>query len=172
MGSKSYASAALFLALNLLFFSMVTATCSCSNPPPSPKPKPTPSPKPTPTPKTPSTPKPKPTPSPPKSPPAPKPKPTPPTPTTPTPSEGTCPRDTLKLGVCANLLGGVIGGITSPSNSPCCTIIQGLTDLEAAVCLCTAIKAHILGVNLNWSISLSLILNTCGKKIPSGYKCV
>ncbi|KAF5203785.1 pEARLI1-like lipid transfer protein [Thalictrum thalictroides] len=166
MGSKSYASAALFFALNLLFFSLATATCSCSNPPPSPKPKPTPSPKPTPTPKTPSTPKPKPTPSPPKSPSTPKPKPTPPA-----PSKGTCPRDTLKLGVCANLLGGVVGVITSPSNTPCCVLIQGLTDLEAALCLCTAIKANILGVNLNVEISLSLVLNTCGKKVPSGYKC-
>ncbi|KAF9620069.1 hypothetical protein IFM89_010719 [Coptis chinensis] len=141
MGSKSHAAAALFLALNLLFFSLITATsCPCTKPP-SPKPKPPPyPPKHTPTPRTPPTPKPTPMPTP--STPTPTPR-TPPTPTT-----GTCPRDALKLGVCANLLGGLIGvEVGTPANSPCCTLIQGLADLEAALCLCTAIKANILDIN-------------------------
>ncbi|KAF9613957.1 hypothetical protein IFM89_014022 [Coptis chinensis] len=158
MGSKCYASAALFLALNLLFFSLVTAT-RCPPPPP-PKPKPCPPP-----------PKPKP---PPCSACNPEPTPTPPPSTpTPTPTPSTCPRDVLKLGVCANLLGG-LGGVLvgTPANSPdCCTLIQGLADLEAALCLCTAIKANILGTNLNVAISLSLILNKCGKNVPSGFQC-
>ncbi|KAL5728068.1 Lipid transfer protein EARLI 1 [Ranunculus cassubicifolius] len=173
MASKSYASAALFLALNLLFFSLVTASdCSCSTPP-SPKPKSPPSPKPKPppsTPTTPPTPKPKSPPTTPKTPPAPKP--TPPTPTPTTPSTRTCPRDALKLGVCGNLLDGLVGVVIgSPSKTPCCSLLQGLADLDAAVCLCTAIRANILGINLNVPISLSLLLNTCGYKVPSGYKC-
>ncbi|GJV48256.1 14 kDa proline-rich protein DC2.15-like protein [Tanacetum coccineum] len=88
------------------------------------------------------------------------------------PAKATCPKDTLKLGVCANLLGGLVGvQVGSPPVKPCCTLIQGLADVEAAVCLCTAIKANVLGINLNVPVSLSLLLNVCGKKVPSGFKC-
>ncbi|GKA30682.1 14 kDa proline-rich protein DC2.15-like protein, partial [Tanacetum coccineum] len=61
--------------------------------------------------------------------------------------------------------------VGSPPVKPCCTLIQGLADVEAAVCLCTAIKANVLGINLNVPVSLSLLLNVCGKKVPSGFKC-
>ncbi|PNT44955.1 hypothetical protein POPTR_003G111400v4 [Populus trichocarpa] len=136
MASKSTASVALFLALNLLFFSLVTA---CGGGCPSPKPKPKPKPKPTPT---------------------------------PSPSGGKCPKDALKLGVCADLLGSLLNvTVGSPPVKPCCSVIQGLLDLEAAVCLCTAIKANILGINLNIPLSLSLLLNVCGKKVPKDFQC-
>lgn len=83
-----------------------------------------------------------------------------------------CPRNTVKFGVCAGVLGGlgqvVAGG---PPKTPCCGILDGLIDLEAAVCLCTAIKANILGVNLNLPVSLSLVLDYCGRKAPSGFDC-
>jgi hypothetical protein len=97
-----------------------------------------------------------------------------PTPSTPTPtpsSYGECPRDTLKLGVCANVLGLVKAQVGKPPAEPCCPLLEGLVDLEAAVCLCTAIKANILGINLNAPIDLSLILNYCGKKVPTGFEC-
>ncbi|KAK4486380.1 hypothetical protein RD792_009053 [Penstemon davidsonii] len=90
----------------------------------------------------------------------------------PSSSKATCPRDTLKLGVCANLLGGLLGlTIGTPPKTPCCTLIEGLADLEAAVCLCTAIKAKVLGINLNVPLSLSLLLNVCSKKVPPGFQC-
>ncbi|KAK3039455.1 hypothetical protein RJ639_028037 [Escallonia herrerae] len=97
---------------------------------------------------------------------------TPPTPKpTPTPSKGSCPRDALKLGVCAKLLNGSVGAVVgSPPDTPCCSLLGGLLDLEAAVCLCTALKANILGINLNIPISLSLLVNTCGKKLPSDFQ--
>ncbi|XP_076951939.1 14 kDa proline-rich protein DC2.15-like [Bidens hawaiensis] len=136
MASKSNASLVLFLAMNLLFFAMVSGCGTCGSPI---TPKPTPQPKPKPQPK---------------------------------PNKATCPKDTLKLGVCANLLGGLVGvEVGSPPVKPCCTLIQGLADLEATVCLCTAIKANVLGINLNVPVSLSLLLNVCGKKVPSGFKC-
>ncbi|KAI7729205.1 hypothetical protein M8C21_004910 [Ambrosia artemisiifolia] len=94
--------------------------------------------------------------------PAPKPEPKP---------EATCPKDTLKLGVCADLLGLVNVEAGSPPTKPCCNLIKDLADLEAAVCLCTAIKANVLGNNLNVPVSLTLLLNDCGKKAPSGFKC-
>ncbi|XP_040987520.1 14 kDa proline-rich protein DC2.15-like [Juglans microcarpa x Juglans regia] len=90
----------------------------------------------------------------------------------PTPAKQSCPIDALKLGVCAKLLNGTVGAVVgTPPDTPCCSLLGGLLDLEAAVCLCTAIKANILGINLNVPVSLSLLVNTCGKKLPSGFKC-
>ncbi|CAI0432415.1 unnamed protein product [Linum tenue] len=117
-----------------------------------------PNPKPTPT--TPPTPRPTP----------PTPKPTPPSPTT--PSTPKCPIDALKLGVCADVLANLLNlKLGSPPVQPCCSLINGLVDVEAAVCLCTAIKANILGINLNVPVSLSLLLNACNQKLPSGFQC-
>ncbi|KAF5800618.1 putative bifunctional inhibitor/plant lipid transfer protein/seed storage helical [Helianthus annuus] len=95
------------------------------------------------------------------------------TPSTPSsPPKATCPKDTLKLGVCANLLNDLVHLVVgTPPKTPCCTLIEGLVDLEAAVCLCTAIKANVLGINLNVPVSLSLLLNYCGKKVPTGFQC-
>ncbi|KAE8697604.1 14 kDa proline-rich protein DC2.15 [Hibiscus syriacus] len=137
MASTTVASAALLVALNMLFFTLVSSTYVPCPPPPHKSPKPSP----------------KVPPSGPK-------------------KSATCPKDTLKLGVCADLLGGlghvVVG---SSSRTECCSLISGLADLDAAVCLCTAIKANVLGTNLNVPVSLSLLLNSCGKKLPAGYKC-
>lgn len=101
----------------------------------------------------------------------PKPKPSP-NPLFPFPNTKSCPRDALKLGVCAKLLNGPIGAVVgSPPDHPCCSVLEGLVDLEVALCLCTAIKANILGININIPISLSLILNACEKTPPSDFQC-
>ncbi|XP_004516832.1 14 kDa proline-rich protein DC2.15-like [Cicer arietinum] len=136
---------AILLSINILFFTMVTSTnVSC---PPSPpkvqKPPQQPSPKP------PQQPSPK-------------------SPQPPSPKSPTCPIDTLKFGVCADLLG-VVHIIIGKSQ--CCSLIDGLANLDAAVCLCTALKANVLGINLNIPINLSLILNNCGKGVPKGFVC-
>ncbi|KAM7490074.1 hypothetical protein LguiA_032995 [Lonicera macranthoides] len=160
--STTTTTIAIFI-FSILFFSTFSDACiPCGQSPPpkpspSPKPKPPPTPKPkspppTPKPKPPPTPKPKsppPTPKPKSPPPTPKPKP-PPTPVAPPPTSPTCPKDTLKLEACADLLGGVVGIVVgTPVSSKCCSLLTGLADLEAAVCLCTAIKANVLGINLN-----------------------
>jgi len=97
------------------------------------------------------------------------------TPSTPTPttpgSIGQCPINALKLGVCADVLGLVQAQVGAPPALPCCSLLKGLVDLEAAVCLCTAVKANVLGIKLNLPINLSLILNYCGKNVPSGFQC-
>ena len=98
-----------------------------------------------------------------------------PTPSTPTPtpaSFGKCPRDALKLGVCANLLGLIKAKVGVPPTEPCCPLLEGLVDLEAALCLCTAIKGEVLGIKLNLPVDLSLILNHCSKTVPTGFKCL
>ncbi|KAK8363178.1 hypothetical protein V6Z11_A03G148900 [Gossypium hirsutum] len=91
--------------------------------------------------------------------PSPKPKPNPTPSPTPT-AEGKYPINILKLGVCAKVL-----------VQPCCTLIKGLVDLEAVVCLCTMIKGTILGINLNIPVSFSLLLNVCSKKVPFDFQC-
>ena len=86
-------------------------------------------------------------------------------------SPGKCSLDVLKLGVCADVLGLIKAQVGTPPALPCCSLLQGLVALEAAVCLCTAIKANVLGIQLNLPINLSLILNYCGKNVPSGFQC-
>ncbi|XP_010422379.1 PREDICTED: putative lipid-binding protein AIR1 [Camelina sativa] len=82
-----------------------------------------------------------------------------------------CPKDSLQLGVCANVLKLVDLSLGNPPVKPCCSLIQGLADLEAAVCLCTLLKVNILGINLNLPIDLSVLLNICGKKAPTNFQC-
>ncbi|PSR91843.1 PEARLI1-like lipid transfer protein [Actinidia chinensis var. chinensis] len=83
-----------------------------------------------------------------------------------------CPRDTLKLGACVDLLGGVVNLVVgSPVSSKCCALLEGLADLEVAACLCTAIKANVLGINLNVPVTLSLLVSACEKSIPPGFQC-
>ncbi|XP_060186111.1 lipid transfer protein EARLI 1-like [Lycium barbarum] len=164
MASMKTTCLALFLLVNILFFSLVSA---------SPKPTPKPTLK-SPTPMPMSTPMPTPTPTPMPMPmPTPTPMPTPkPTPTPSLSSQDKCSIDTLKFGVCANVLDNLLGvRIGNPSKKSCCSLIQGLVDLDAALCLCIAINANVLGINLNVPISLSLLLNACDKKVPSGFQC-
>lgn len=83
-----------------------------------------------------------------------------------------CPKDTLKFGVCGSWLGLVHEALGTPPSEECCTLIKGLADLEAALCLCTAIKANVLGVvKLKVPVAVSLLLSACGKKVPEGFKC-
>ncbi|PPS11410.1 hypothetical protein GOBAR_AA09227 [Gossypium barbadense] len=119
MAWKRLKSLTLFLVLNILFFSPVSARGSCPSPSPKPKPKPTPSPSPC--------------------------------------AKGKCPIDALKLGVCANILGLANVTIGTPPVQPCCSLLQ-------------AIKANILGINLNVPVSLNLLLNICSRKIPSYFQ--
>ena len=70
------------------------------------------------------------------------------------------------------MLNGLINvQLGTPPRQPCCSLIQGLADLEAAVCLCTALRANVLGINLNVLIDLTLLINYCGGIVPSGFQC-
>ncbi|KAK2650602.1 hypothetical protein Ddye_018091 [Dipteronia dyeriana] len=83
-----------------------------------------------------------------------------------------CPKDTLKYGVCGSWLGLVYENVGTKPSKECCAVIAGLADLEAASCLCTAIKANALGViTLNVPVALGLVVNSCGKKVPQGFVC-
>ncbi|XP_011627857.1 14 kDa proline-rich protein DC2.15 [Amborella trichopoda] len=85
-----------------------------------------------------------------------------------------CPKDALKLGVCADLLSGLVNVVigSPPSGDKCCPLLYGLADLEAAVCLCTAIKANVLGIiKVEVPVALSLLISACQKTIPPGFVC-
>ena len=84
----------------------------------------------------------------------------------PPPPPGTC--DPLKLRVCGGLLLGGGGG-----GSQCCPLLGGLVDLDAAACVCAALRANDLGVivDLNVPLALDRVLNTCGRDVPAGFNC-
>ncbi|XP_023636979.1 pEARLI1-like lipid transfer protein 1 isoform X3 [Capsella rubella] len=87
-------------------------------------------------------------------------------------TSGNCPINALRLGVCANVLSNLLNlQLGQPSSQPCCSLIQGLVDVDAAICLCTALKANVLGFNVDIPVSLSVLLNVCNKKVPSGFQC-
>ncbi|KAK4734331.1 hypothetical protein R3W88_008592 [Solanum pinnatisectum] len=82
----------------------------------------------------------------------------------------TCP--TLQLGVCAGLLNLVNVTVGSPPTMPCCSLVQGLVDLQTAVCLCTAIRANVLGIiNLNATVPIKVIFSACGRTLPADFTC-
>lgn len=87
------------------------------------------------------------------------------------PPQRTCPVDALKLGLCLDVLGGLVHvGIGNPVENVCCPVIQGLLDLEAAICLCTVIRAKLLNLNIFLPLALQLLV-TCGKTAPPGFVC-
>ncbi|CDP10452.1 unnamed protein product [Coffea canephora] len=102
----------------------------------------------------------------------PKAKPCPPPPVKPKkPKQAKCPVDTLKMGACADVLGGVMHiGFGDPVVNECCPILSGLVDVEAAVCLCTTLKLKALNLEMFVPIALELLVY-CGKTPPPGYTC-
>ncbi|XP_078433695.1 36.4 kDa proline-rich protein-like [Wolffia australiana] len=83
-----------------------------------------------------------------------------------------CPINALKLGVCVDLLGGLVHiGIGEGAAEKCCPLLGGLVDIDAAVCLCTVIRAKVLNISLILPIALELLVNDCGKHLPSDFQC-
>ncbi|WZZ34714.1 hypothetical protein YC2023_018115 [Brassica napus] len=74
-----------------------------------------------------------------------------------TSAQGTCPRNALQIGACTNVLNAIdlTLGNPPPPVPPCCSLIAGLADLEAAVCLCTALDVNVLGINVHLPIDIS-----------------
>ncbi|KAF7038825.1 hypothetical protein CFC21_048940 [Triticum aestivum] len=90
-----------------------------------------------------------------------------------TPSNGgSCPINPLKITVCSNVLLLLKLRINVPETEQCCPLLSGLADLDAAVCICTAIKANLLGIiNIDIPVDLTLLLNHCNKTYPSSFTC-
>ncbi|KAJ8768883.1 hypothetical protein K2173_023878 [Erythroxylum novogranatense] len=84
---------------------------------------------------------------------------------------GKCPRDTLKFSVCSGIAHGLVHRDGVTRNNPCCNILGPLGNFEAALCLCTAIKANVMGHIIDIPIALEMVISFCGKKVPDGFKC-
>ncbi|XP_074266314.1 14 kDa proline-rich protein DC2.15-like [Silene latifolia] len=92
----------------------------------------------------------------------------------PTPGGGHCSIDALKIAACADVLNGLVHAVVGPSRATeCCSLIDGLVGLDAAVCLCTNLKANVLNIiHLDLPISVKLLVNFCQKAgVPSDYHC-
>ncbi|PNX95741.1 proline-rich protein [Trifolium pratense] len=74
------------------------------------------------------------------------------------------------LRICASLLNDfarvVVG---SPQSEPCCSLIAGLADVDAVVCLCAAVRANVGGININ--IPVKEILRVCERNAPNLAAC-
>ncbi|CAN7000753.1 unnamed protein product, partial [Brassica oleracea var. botrytis] len=90
-----------------------------------------------------------------------------------TSAQGTCPRNALQIGACTNVLNaiGLTLGNPPPPVPPCCSLIAGLADLEAAVCLCTALDVNVLGINVHLPIDISVLFNACSRFAPPSFQC-
>jgi len=111
-----------------------------------------------------------PTPKPP--PPPPTPVPCPPPPSSAPPSTGKCPLNTLKLLACVDALNGLVHAVVgAKASEKCCPLLQGVADLDAALCLCTTIKAKALSINLVLPIAIEVLVNECHKNVPASFQC-
>ena len=93
---------------------------------------------------------------------------------TPTPSSptGKCPVDTLKLLACVDVLNGLVHALLGRSASDtCCPLLSGVAGLDAALCLCTTIKLKALNISLVLPVAISVLVDQCGKHVPSSFQC-
>ncbi|KAH9310988.1 hypothetical protein KI387_026023 [Taxus chinensis] len=87
------------------------------------------------------------------------------------PSHSKCPLNALKLGACVDVLGGLVHvGLGDPVVNQCCPLLEGLLEVEAALCLCTTIRIKLLNVNIILPLALDLLVK-CGMTPPDGFKC-
>nr|XP_034604696.1 cortical cell-delineating protein-like [Setaria viridis]TKW04154.1 hypothetical protein SEVIR_7G090500v2 [Setaria viridis] len=111
---------------------------------------------------------------------------TPPPPAVPPPpppaaGNGTCPTNALGLRVCANLLNGLVRAnlglgplVPAAGDQQCCPLLGGLVGLDAAACLCAAIRNNAIPGIINFFVplGLGLLLNHCGNTtVPAGVSC-
>ncbi|KAL0826557.1 hypothetical protein Bca101_050234 [Brassica carinata] len=88
-------------------------------------------------------------------------------------SSCTCPRNALQIGAFTNVLNAIdlTLGNPPPPVPPCCSLIAGLADLEAAVCLCTALEVNVLGINVHLPIDISVLFHACSRFAPPSFQC-
>ncbi|KAI3887211.1 hypothetical protein MKX03_026010 [Papaver bracteatum] len=83
-----------------------------------------------------------------------------------------CPVDAIKLSGCIDVLGRVPGiVIGSSAKEKCCPLLEGIADLDAALCLCTTIKAKLLNLNTVLPVALQVLIQDCEKHPPPEFTC-
>ncbi|CAH9110534.1 unnamed protein product [Cuscuta europaea] len=97
--------------------------------------------------------------------------PPPPSPLTPPPPPKYCPIDTMKVGLCLDILGGLIHiHLGDPAINKCCPMLGGLVGMEAAVCMCSTMSMRMMNLTIFMPVALELI-GMCGLYLPPGYAC-
>ncbi|KAH9310987.1 hypothetical protein KI387_026022 [Taxus chinensis] len=86
------------------------------------------------------------------------------------PTSEKCPVDALKLGVCVNLLGGLVKISLGDPHTECCPLLKDIVELGAAACLCTTIRASVHKLNLILPVALDVFAQ-CSMKPPPGFTC-
>ncbi|CAA6662068.1 unnamed protein product [Spirodela intermedia] len=82
-----------------------------------------------------------------------------------------CVINVVSLAICAPVVLVLkLIGIGNP-NGPCCTLIKGLSANQAASCLCLAVRANILGINITIPGDTGLLLKLCNVTLPIGLGC-
>nr|DAD18550.1 TPA_asm: hypothetical protein HUJ06_020013 [Nelumbo nucifera] len=100
----------------------------------------------------------------------------------------TCPINALKLGLCLDVLGGLVYvGLGNPVENACCPVLGGLLEIEATykykyvrckcvqntrictlhICICTPSK---LSISIFIPLAIQALI-TCGKTPPPGFVC-
>ncbi|XP_039141297.1 pEARLI1-like lipid transfer protein 1 [Dioscorea cayenensis subsp. rotundata] len=81
---------------------------------------------------------------------------------------GPCPVKPIGFEGCAH----VLDGSDVDLNGQCCRLVDGSVDINAPLCLCTAIRANFLKVNgTNNDVAICRIITRCGGKAPQGFQC-
>ncbi|VVB12064.1 unnamed protein product [Arabis nemorensis] len=82
---------------------------------------------------------------------------------------GTCPRDPIQIGVCANVLrlANVTAGDTRART--CCSTINGLADVQVADCLCFVFRPIPLVFAIDEAVRK--IFFACNRVFPIGFQC-
>lgn len=93
----------------------------------------------------------------------------------PSPSGGNC--SIANVGACARVIGFVNLGVSnSEVLRPCCSLVQGLLDFDAAACFCIAAKTSLNVFGIRPTLPLitvsNIALNSCNRTPPSGFNCV
>ncbi|RLM74239.1 36.4 kDa proline-rich protein-like [Panicum miliaceum] len=68
---------------------------------------------------------------------------------------------------CVDALNGLAHAVVgAKASEKCCPLLKGVADLDAALCLCTTIKAKALSINLVLPIAIEVLVNECHKNVP------
>lgn len=81
-----------------------------------------------------------------------------------------CPINTVRLNLCANILSERVN-VAIPLRQACCPVLQGLVDLDAAVCLCTVLRGRIFNRNIAAPLTVGVLVNDCGREPLRNFQC-
>ncbi|KAL4380654.1 hypothetical protein HN51_003980 [Arachis hypogaea] len=88
----------------------------------------------------------------------------------PPPPPPSCSPNTIMSSGCLTALNDTIG-IGGPSPSSACCSILGVVNVDAAVCVCSTIKASGLNAIPNDTAAAVAVVSACNLAIPPGFQC-